>query len=179
MRQLARKWAGGHANRSGGKRTTLVHNDPAKQFTLTLNADGYGPSDHSSFYAKQIPVLFFWTGTHADYHKPSDTADKINYEDELRILGVVAEIVRMSTARDKRADLHLAKRNRPDVRPDFEYISARYPTTRIVEGRAAARWSARRFAGSQSRFESRRSDRKASPVETCATFTITLTCWAK
>ena len=87
----------------------VVHSDPAKQFTLTLNADGYGPSDHSSFYSKQVPVLFFWTGTHEDYHKPSDTADKINYEDESRILGVVAKIVRSIDAGDKRPTYTLAK----------------------------------------------------------------------
>ena len=68
--------------------------DPTKQFELTLQEDGYGPSDHSSFYSKQIPVLFFWTGTHNDYHKPSDTFDKINYEDEGRVLSLVARIVR-------------------------------------------------------------------------------------
>jgi aminopeptidase YwaD len=62
-------------------------------FALTLNEDGYGPSDHASFYAKKIPVLFFWTGTHADYHKPSDTAEKINYEGEARILSMVKRIV--------------------------------------------------------------------------------------
>ena len=88
---------------------TIVHNDPAKQFTLTLNPDGYGPSDHSSFYAKQIPVLFFWTGTHQDYHKPSDTAEKINYDDESRILGVVAKIVQGIDASDKRPNYTLAK----------------------------------------------------------------------
>src|SRR5215213_7773816 len=56
--------------------------DPTGTFELTLTEDGYGPSDHNSFYRKQIPVLFFWTGTHNDYHKPSDTFDKINYNDE-------------------------------------------------------------------------------------------------
>jgi aminopeptidase YwaD len=65
----------------------------ARPFELTLNEDGYGPSDHSSFYTKQIPVLFFFTGSHEDYHKPSDTADKINYEDEARIVAMVARIV--------------------------------------------------------------------------------------
>jgi len=80
-----------------------------KQFVLTLNADGYGPSDHSSFYAKQIPVLFFWTGTHEDYHKPSDTADKINYDDEARILGVVSRIVKDIDANDKRPTYTVAK----------------------------------------------------------------------
>ncbi|MGI8917034.1 MAG: M20/M25/M40 family metallo-hydrolase [Pyrinomonadaceae bacterium] len=87
----------------------VVHNDPAKQFTLTLNADGYGPSDHSSFYAKQIPVLFFWTGTHSDYHKPSDTAEKINYDDESRILRVVAKIVESIAVGEKRPTYTLAK----------------------------------------------------------------------
>ncbi|MGH9426255.1 MAG: M28 family peptidase, partial [Terriglobia bacterium] len=44
---------------------------------LKFQDDGYGPSDHASFYAKDIPVLFFFTGVHQDYHRPSDDADKI------------------------------------------------------------------------------------------------------
>lgn len=76
--------------------------DPNGAFDLTLNEDGYGPSDHSSFYSKQIPVLFFWTGTHKDYHKPSDTFEKINYNDEARILSLVAHIVRDVDSADKR-----------------------------------------------------------------------------
>ena len=64
------------------------------KFDLQLNQDGFGPSDHSSFYGKQIPVLFFFTGTHEDYHKPSDTADKINYGGLLKITNYVAEIVK-------------------------------------------------------------------------------------
>jgi aminopeptidase YwaD len=80
-----------------------------KNFQLTLNEDGYGPSDHSSFYSKQIPVLFFWTGTHADYHKPSDTFDKINYNDEARILSLVASIVREIDGAEKRLTYTTAK----------------------------------------------------------------------
>ncbi len=87
----------------------IVTSDTAKQFTLTLNEDGFGPSDHSSFYAKQIPVLFFWTGTHDDYHKPSDTADKINYADEARVVEFVARIVQDLDAGDKRPTYTLAK----------------------------------------------------------------------
>jgi aminopeptidase YwaD len=78
-------------------------------FSLTLSDDGYGPSDHSSFYSKQIPVLFFFTGTHNDYHKPSDTFDKINYNDEARILNLVARIVRDIDAADKRLTYTTAK----------------------------------------------------------------------
>jgi hypothetical protein len=80
-----------------------------KPFDLTLNEDGFGPSDHSSFYAKQIPVLFFWTGSHEDYHKPSDTADKINYADEARILGLVRRIVYEIDTNDKRPGYAVAK----------------------------------------------------------------------
>jgi aminopeptidase YwaD len=69
----------------------IVH---APGFDLTLNEDGYGPSDHSSFYAKKVPVLFLWTGTHEDYHKPSDTPDKIQYTDEARILSFVSRLIR-------------------------------------------------------------------------------------
>jgi Zn-dependent M28 family amino/carboxypeptidase len=81
----------------------------SRPFDLTLNEDGYGPSDHSSFYAKQIPVLFFWTGTHDDYHKPSDTADKINYEGEARVVSLVASVIRDIDQSDKRPTYTVAK----------------------------------------------------------------------
>jgi aminopeptidase YwaD len=83
--------------------------DTDKPFQLTLNEDGFGPSDHSSFYAKQIPVLFFWTGTHNDYHKPSDTFEKINYDDEALILKMVARIVNQLDTADKRLTYTTAK----------------------------------------------------------------------
>ncbi len=83
--------------------------DPNGTFELSLNEDGYGPSDHSSFYTKQVPVLFFFTGTHNDYHKPSDTFDKINYSDEARILSLVARIVRDVDAAPKRLTFTTAK----------------------------------------------------------------------
>ena len=82
---------------------------PGKNFELTMTEDGYGPSDHSSFYAKQVPVLFFWTGTHNDYHKPSDTYEKINYEGEARILSFVASIVRDIDRSDARPKYTVAK----------------------------------------------------------------------
>jgi hypothetical protein len=80
-----------------------------KPFDLSLSEDGFGPSDHSSFYAKQIPVLFFWTGTHDDYHKPSDTADKINYPDEARILTVVSRVIHDIDINEKRPVYAVAK----------------------------------------------------------------------
>jgi hypothetical protein len=57
-------------------------------------AGGYGASDHTSFTAKQVPTLFFFSGLHSDYHKPSDTWDKINAPDAVRVLHEVSEIAR-------------------------------------------------------------------------------------
>ena len=63
---------------------------------------GYGSSDHTSFTTKQIPVLFFFSGLHADYHKPSDTADKIEAWNTAMLLEVVADISeRLIAANDR------------------------------------------------------------------------------
>jgi len=53
---------------------------------VRTDSSGTGPSDHTSFYRKDIPVLFYFTGLHTDYHKPSDDADKINYTGEALII---------------------------------------------------------------------------------------------
>lgn len=63
------------------------------QFSLKLDSAGIGPSDQTSFYLKDIPVLFFFTGQHPDYHRPSDIAEKINYPGEQQVLNLVARIV--------------------------------------------------------------------------------------
>jgi hypothetical protein len=67
--------------------------DSAKSFKLSLKKDGLGPSDQSSFYQKNIPVLFFFTGLHSDYHRVSDDADKINAAGETEILKFIANIL--------------------------------------------------------------------------------------
>ena len=72
--------------------TLLSQFNSPKQFNLKLNPEGFGPSDHASFYGKDIPVLFFFTGVHPDYHKPSDTWDKINADGEQAILVFVEKI---------------------------------------------------------------------------------------
>jgi hypothetical protein len=55
---------------------------------------GYGASDHTSFTSKQVPVLFFFSGLHADYHKPSDTWDKIDSGAATRVLALIADVTR-------------------------------------------------------------------------------------
>jgi aminopeptidase YwaD len=63
-----------------------------RRFQLGIGQDGFGPSDHQSFYVKDVPVLFFFTGSHDDYHKPSDTAEKVNAEGTRQIAELVREI---------------------------------------------------------------------------------------
>ncbi len=58
-------------------------------FNLAIASSGVGPSDHTSFYLKNIPVLFLFTGTHTDYHKPTDDTEKINFDAMRTITGYV------------------------------------------------------------------------------------------
>ncbi len=60
---------------------------------LALLEGGFGPSDHSPFYAAKKPVLFAFTGAHADYHKPSDTADRIDSEGIVRVVKFLEPVV--------------------------------------------------------------------------------------
>jgi len=59
---------------------------------ITTSESGYGASDHTSFNARKIPVLFFFSGSHTDYHKPSDTADKINAGGAVKVLALVYKL---------------------------------------------------------------------------------------
>lgn len=63
-------------------------------FVLVPSESGVGPSDHTSFYLEDIPVLHFFTGQHPDYHRPTDTPDKINYEGMVRITNYIERVMR-------------------------------------------------------------------------------------
>lgn len=61
-------------------------------FNLAIDSSGTGPSDHTSFYLKDIPVLFFFTGTHEDYHKPTDDVERINFDGQRVIVNYIKGI---------------------------------------------------------------------------------------
>ena len=71
-------------------------------FEVAKHPGGFGPSDHSSFYAKKIPVLHLFTGTHSDYHRPSDDSPKINVEGMRRVADMLVEIVQATDAADQK-----------------------------------------------------------------------------
>ena len=71
-----------------------------KMFTgdlaLRFDSSGTGPSDHTSFYRKNIPVLFYFTGLHSDYHKPGDDFEKINYTGEAQVIRHIFSLIETS-----------------------------------------------------------------------------------
>jgi hypothetical protein len=110
-------------------KTSVISSETASVFNLQLNEDGFGPSDHSSFYGKQIPVLFLFTGTHLDYHKPSDTADKIEYVGVLKILMYVNVLIRAIDSSPVRPTYTVAKSSgTPGGRTGFSVSLGTIPT---------------------------------------------------
>lgn len=115
---------------------------------LTFNDDGFGPSDHSSFYGKKIPVLFFFTGTHSDYHRPSDDYDKINSEGQERILKYIFDVSQQVINNEVRPNYIAVERkdtgrmNAPRVWvgtiPDFAGEVTGYKLSGVSEGSPAA-----------------------------------------
>jgi hypothetical protein len=71
-------------------------------FKIDYSRDGYSSSDHTSFAGKGIPVLFFFSGLHSDYHKPSDTWDKINGATAAQVVNLVADVSEQLIAADQR-----------------------------------------------------------------------------
>ena len=70
-------------------RSSIEESNKAVGLTLDYSESASGGSDHTSFNAKRIPVLFFFAGLHADYHKPSDTYEKINTDGAIKIVSLV------------------------------------------------------------------------------------------
>ncbi|MGD0964307.1 MAG: M28 family peptidase [Candidatus Acidiferrales bacterium] len=72
---------------------TLKKAESGFRFRIENSEGGYSSSDHTSFVANKIPVLFFFSGLHSDYHRPSDTWDKINAPDAAQLLNMIAKVM--------------------------------------------------------------------------------------
>ncbi len=112
----AKEWDGllTEANRSAG-------------FQLARNDDGFGASDQQSFYSKDVPVLFFFTGSHADYHTPTDTADKINAEGEVKVLNLVVSCVESIAGSPERPTFQKINVPSPGGSPGFRVYFGSIP----------------------------------------------------
>lgn len=117
--------------------------------SLTVKQDsaGIGPSDHTSFYLKNIPVLFFFTGQHSDYHKPSDDTEKVNFAGEKELLDYA---VRAIEELDKEPKLTFQEtKSKPEdtprfkvtlgIMPDYTYEGEGVHVDGVTEGKPAAK----------------------------------------
>jgi C-terminal processing protease CtpA/Prc len=121
---------------------------PSSYLRLKLDSSGTGPSDHTSFYRKDIPVLFYFTGLHTDYHKPTDDADKINYHGAQSIVQHILSVIQ---SLDKQPKLSFLKTREAQtttsarfsvslgIMPDYTYSGAGVRADGVSEGRAAQR----------------------------------------
>ena len=125
---------------------TLTASD--KYFKLNFDSSGTGPSDHTSFYRKDIPVLFFFTGAHSDYHKPSDDADKINYTGELMLIRYIYNVIDKTNGKGKltftktREAQAQGKRSfgvSLGIMPDYTYSGTGVRADGVSEGKLAQR----------------------------------------
>ena len=114
-------------------------------FTIKQDSSGSGPSDHTSFYRKDIPVLFFFTGTHSDYHKPTDDAEKVNIEGEVKIINYIKDLVSYYDTKPKLKFLKTreAQMGKSSFKvslgifPDYTYSGKGVRVDGVTEGRAA------------------------------------------
>jgi hypothetical protein len=99
---------------TGSNLKTLVERAQADSgFKIEYSPGGYSSSDHTSFVAKKIPVLFFFSGLHSDYHKPSDTWEKIDPIAATRLLGVVGETGELLADADERPAFVVVPEDKP------------------------------------------------------------------
>jgi aminopeptidase YwaD len=117
-----------------------------KYFNLSMDSSGTGPSDHSSFYRKGIPVLFFFTGAHSDYHKPSDDADKINFVGELQIVKLIYSLIEKANLKGQLAftktreipmNTKSSFRVTLGIMPDYTYSGEGIRADGIIDGKIA------------------------------------------
>ena len=118
-----------------------------QRLVLSKKPEGFGPSDHSSFYAKEIPVLHLFTGTHNDYHRPTDDWEKINVEGMNRIVAFLECIIADTLATPERPGYTLIEQratltrsgNRPYFGsiPDFSADTEGYALQGIAPGSPA------------------------------------------
>ena len=122
--------------------------DKKNPFTIRIDSSGTGPSDHTSFYRKDIPVLFFFTGLHTDYHKPDDDFDKINYVGETKIINYISGIVLSPISRGQKLTFTKTRETQTTssmrsggvtmgIMPDYTFSGAGVRCDGVTDGRPA------------------------------------------
>jgi aminopeptidase YwaD len=124
----------------------LVNGEKKMPFGVKVDSSGTGPSDHTSFYRKDIPVLFFFTGLHTDYHKPSDDFDKINYNGQLLVVNYITRLIARTSSQNKLAFTKTREQQTTTtarftvsmgIMPDYTFSGNGVKVDGVSEGRAA------------------------------------------
>ncbi|MBK9381267.1 MAG: M20/M25/M40 family metallo-hydrolase [Chitinophagaceae bacterium] len=126
--------------------SSVISMTPGNSIAVKIDSSGTGPSDHTSFYRKDIPVLFYFTGLHTDYHKPSDDADKINYNGIASILQHITGLVESLNSSSKLSFLKTRETQTTTsarfsvtmgVMPDYTYSGTGLRADGVSEGKPA------------------------------------------
>lgn len=123
----------------------LVKNVECGRLKIKTSNSGVGPSDQTNFYYQKIPVLFFFTGTHMDYHKPSDDVEKINFEGEAQVLEYILNLIKETQHFEKLAFTPTKDESQMapkfsvtlGVMPDYLYDKEGMRIDGVTEGRPA------------------------------------------
>lgn len=116
------------------------------QFSIKKDSAGIGPSDQTSFYLKNVPVIFFFTGQHADYHKPTDVASKINYDGEKMVLEYILKVLnvidgkpklKFLTTKNPEMGRHGGRKITMGVMPDYTFEGKGMKVDGVTEGKPA------------------------------------------
>lgn len=126
--------------------TTIKNLNNSYNFDITYTQAGFGRSDHSSFYSNNIPAVHFFSGTHTDYHRPSDTYDKINSTDAEKIVKLVYDVTKEIDNEKTRPEFTKAEEENDDNRtmgniriyvgtiPDYAYDGKGMKLSGVKEG---------------------------------------------
>jgi hypothetical protein len=138
-------WASLISHVQGDQKASMASKS-SSAFQIKIDSAGSGPSDHTSFYRKDIPVLFYFTGLHTDYHKPSDDANLINYAGMVKILRHVQGVVEKTNESGKLAFLKTREAQTTTsarfsvsmgIMPDYTYSGNGVRADGVSEGRPA------------------------------------------
>jgi hypothetical protein len=127
---------------------TIINSVSKKDLKITVTKTGLEGSDQVSFYSKEIPILFFFTGLHPDYHRPTDRADKINYNAEAEIICYAEKIIEKTNSIEKlpfekASDASASKRTSPNVAfgavADHSFEGPGVKIEDVIDGRPASK----------------------------------------
>jgi hypothetical protein len=112
-----------------------------------FDSSGTGPSDHTSFYLKNIPVLFYFTGLHSDYHKPTDDYDKINFLGEMNVVKHIYSLIQASDKQKEKVSFTKTRETQTTtsarfsvtmgIMPDYTYNGAGVRVDGVSDNRPA------------------------------------------